>query len=253
MDIGYKTDKGLKRENNEDAFLADKNNLLFIVADGVGGHNGGEIASSIAVKEMSSYIRDKGKALKKKKTDVFSIMNEGLSRANLSIIKEASENDSLADMATTAVVLIMPNDVAYISNVGDSRAYLIREGDIIGITEDHTVANKLMREANMTEEEVEEFAMNANINPFSTITRALGSKENAEADNYSIMMKENDMFLLCSDGLYEEVSDEMILKITEESENAQTACERLAEEANRNGGHDNITAILIKIGADDHE
>lgn len=253
MDIGYITDKGIKRENNEDAFFADNGKLVFIVADGVGGHNAGEVASSIAVTEISSYIMSKEKALKKKKTDIFSIIAEGLSRANLKIIKEASENESCSDMATTAVVAVIPDDVAYISNVGDSRAYLMRDGEIIRLTEDHTVANRLMREADMTEEQIEEFGNNANINPFSTITRALGSKENAEADNYSIMMKENDMFLLCSDGLYEEVTEEKMLEISEGSSNAQAACEKLAEEANRNGGHDNITAILIKIGADDHE
>ena len=253
MDIGYITDKGRKRDNNEDSFFVDNGNLVFIVADGVGGNNAGEVASSIAVKEIGDYLRSKSKALKKKKTDVFSLMAEGLSRANIRILKEASENEMRSGMATTAVMAVIHDDVIHISNVGDSRAYIVRDGEITRITEDHTVANKLMREADMTEEEVEEFGMNANINPFSAITRALGSRDNAETDNYSIMMKENDMFLLCSDGLYEEVSDEMILKITEEEEKAQTACEKLAEEANRNGGRDNITAILIKIGADDHE
>lgn len=254
MNIGYITDVGRLRENNEDSLFVDDGQRIFIVADGVGGQNAGEIASSMAVKEISRYLKENFDDSKTGGKYIFRCIAEGIDRANERILEESSEEAAFSKMATTTVVLLIRNNTGYISNIGDSRAYLLRNGKLIRLTEDHTLANQLIRDGKLTEEEVEFLAQKQlALNMFSTITRALGDKKNVEADNFFVDIENDDIFLLCTDGLYGEVSDERIAEIVGREENMQSACEKLAEAANENGGRDNITAILIKIGVNDHE
>ncbi|MBE6020493.1 MAG: Stp1/IreP family PP2C-type Ser/Thr phosphatase [Firmicutes bacterium] len=254
MDIGFITDTGRRRDNNEDCFFTDKDNKIFIVADGVGGQNAGEIASSIAVKEISDYLKSNLDNTKTGGKYIFGCISEGINTANEKILEESFEKESFSKMATTAVVLMIRNDIAYIANVGDSRAYLLRDGKLIRLTEDHTMANQLIREGKLTEEEVEFLAQKQlALNMFSTITRALGDKNGVESDNFFVDIEEDDVFLLCTDGLYGEVTDEKMSDIIVNEPDAQKACEKLVEEANENGGRDNITAIIIKIGDMNHE
>lgn len=254
MDIGYITDKGKLRDNNEDCFFSDENRRLFIVADGVGGQNAGEIASNLAVKEISGYLRENFDDTRTGGKYIFECITEGINRANRRILEESSEKASFAKMATTAVVMMIINDIAYIANIGDSRAYLLRDGTLIRLTEDHTMANQLIREGKLTEEEVEFLAQKQlALNMFSTITRALGDKDGVESDNFFVDIEENDIFLMCTDGLYGEVPDSRMAEIILEEDSAQKACEELVREANSSGGRDNITAIIIKIGEENHE
>lgn len=254
MDIGYITDKGKIRENNEDSCLADESLRVFIVADGVGGQNAGEIASGIAIEEISGYLKENFNEKRSSGRYIFRCINEGMKRANEKIISKSLEDESFSKMATTAVVLMIRKGVAYISNIGDSRAYLLRDGRLKKLTEDHTMANKLVREGKLTEEEVEFLAQKQLVlNMFSTITRALGDVSGVEADNFTIKIEADDQFILCTDGLYGEVEDEKIAEIVLDADTAQDACGRLAEAANANGGRDNITAIIIKIGVGDYE
>ncbi|MDO4482435.1 MAG: Stp1/IreP family PP2C-type Ser/Thr phosphatase [Bacillota bacterium] len=254
MEIGYITDKGMLRDNNEDSFFVDSERRLFIVADGVGGQNAGEIASSLAVKEISGYIGENFDRAGTGGKYIFECISGGIKRANDKILEESSGKASFAKMATTAVVMMMVNDTSYIANIGDSRAYLLRDGIMIKLTEDHTMANQLIREGKLTEEEVEFLAQKQlALNMFSTITRALGDKDGVEADEFFIDMEENDIFLMCTDGLYGEVPDDRMAEIILGEVSPQNACEELVREANRSGGRDNITAIIIKIGEENHE
>lgn len=254
MDIGYITDKGMLRDNNEDSFFLDEEKKLFIVADGVGGQNAGEIASSLAVKEISGYIKENFDRTRTGGKYIFECISEGINRANGKILEESSGKAAFAKMATTTVVMMIVNNTAYIANIGDSRAYLLRDGVMIKLTEDHTMANQLIREGKLTEEEVEFLAQKQlALNMFSTITRALGDKEGVEADEFFVDIEENDIFLLCTDGLYGEVPDGIMSEIILGEDNPQNACDELVREANRSGGRDNITAIIIKIGEENHE
>ncbi len=254
MNIGYITDKGKSRDNNEDSYYVNEDFGLFIAADGVGGQNAGEIASRLAVETISSFLIEKCESGNLSGNYIFKCINSAVNEANARILEKSMEKPEYFKMATTAVIVMLRGEKAYIGNIGDSRAYLIRNGRIIRITEDHTMANQLIREGRLTEEEVEFLAQKQlALNMFCTITRALGDENGAEADNFFIEIQKNDIFLLCSDGLYGEVSDDDIADTIINAESIQRACEQLAEKANENGGRDNITAIIIEIGEKYHE
>lgn len=249
MEIGAWSDKGRIRENNEDSFFAEKDGSIFIVADGVGGQNAGEVASGIAVSEISGYFNQNRDMLKKGSRYVFECVEKGMLLANEKILERSEEKEEFSKMATTAVIVVIRGSCAYISNVGDSRAYLAREGQLIKLTEDHTMANQLIREGRLTEEEVQFMAQKQiALNMFSTITKALGDNEKVEPDHFLVELEEDDILLLCTDGLYNEVSGEEILEILQKEKDMGSACKVLVDKANEAGGRDNITVITIRIG-----
>jgi serine/threonine protein phosphatase PrpC len=238
------TDKGLSRKNNEDRFYTDSDLGLFIVADGMGGRSAGEVASRMAVEVLSDYIinpcsggeppigpPDSGRS------DASNKLVSGIRLANQDICEAAKNNPSWLGMGTTIVAALADGDKLSIAHAGDSRAYLVRSGTISQLTNDHSVVAEQVRMGLMSREE----AAGSGIR--NIITRALGQDEALKIDVTEIDIVHEDRLLLCSDGLSTMVADEETLMIMASADLPESACTRLVDEANNNGGKDNITVI----------
>ncbi len=231
------TDTGRVRSINEDyAFVSErpigKLPNLFVVADGMGGHNAGERASSYAVEVLLNNIR------KSKERNPIKVLRYAMEYANDSVYQEAMTKEGCRGMGTTMVAATILKDTLYIANVGDSRLYVIGKG-IRQITRDHSLVEEMVRMGKLTEEE------GRNHPDKNIITRAVGVKETVAVDCFEEKIGTRDVILLCSDGLTNMVSDEQIQQIIKTEKNLQKAAELLVETANRNGGRDNITVLLI--------
>ncbi|MDN5331113.1 MAG: family protein phosphatase [Tepidanaerobacteraceae bacterium] len=238
-----KSDRGRVRPNNEDAFYIpeDMNEpLLFIVADGMGGHNAGEVASRLAVEEISSYIKTKYDA-KSFQDDVALLIKEAFMAANEKIYKTSLESAEWAGMGTTATLALFKDGRVYIGHVGDSRAYMLRSGHLRQLTKDHSLVWQLMEEGRLTAQEIKYHPMR------NVITRALGVDDKVDVDISDYEYKSGDIFLLCSDGLTNMLDDERIKEIILSADSVEAAAERLVQAANNLGGHDNITVELILV------
>ena len=218
---------GKVRKKNEDSFKTGK--CYAIVADGMGGHNKGETASKMAVETIS-------KELAKKKALVMAF-----EKANKEIYNKAQKEDAYQGMGTTAVACMWEENVAYIANVGDSRGYLLRGNKLKQITKDHSLVQQMVDRGEITRNEAEK-RPDKNI-----ILRALGAEENINVDMFEINLFNDDMILLCTDGLTGCVKDKDIEKILRDEKNLQNALDLLVEKANKHGGEDNITAVLLKF------
>ncbi|MBR2590786.1 MAG: Stp1/IreP family PP2C-type Ser/Thr phosphatase [Clostridia bacterium] len=238
MKLAGITDIGKVRQNNEDnlAFNELENAAYFIVCDGMGGVEGGEIASEIAVKTISEQIENAFSS-KMKPAAIERMLISAVTAANYKIYEYAQNND-LQGMGTTAVTAVLKDDTLIIAYDGDSRAYLI-DGNIEQITTDHTYVNELYRLGEITHEEMQ-------IDPRKNIiTRALGVSEEIETETLMLDVAPGAKILLCSDGLTNCLSDEAICDIVMSNE-IEKAAELLIEKANENGGIDNITVGLIE-------
>jgi serine/threonine protein phosphatase PrpC len=236
-----KSDVGKVRLNNEDAFYLprqDKFPELYVVADGMGGHQGGEIASKIAVKEVASYINghlsEDCDTLKVK-----IIMESSIVNANSEIYSLSLENHELSGMGTTITMALFHNGRLYIGHVGDSRAYRIRGSDIEQLTKDHSLVWQLAEEGRITMEETKTHPMK------NVITKALGTDEFIAPDILEFDLENDDIIILCSDGLTNMLNNDNIKNIVCSLEPEQAA-QKLIEEANLRGGEDNITVGIIK-------
>lgn len=239
--VGFKTDKGKKRDRNEDSLFVMPQEDIYIVADGVGGQNSGELASSMAVKSIAEYIKAEPLHDIEDEEELKGYFLECMKNANQTIFQAAQLSVENAGMATTVVLLHLKNEYAYIVNVGDSRAYICRDGQISQITEDHTYVNELVKGGSITREQAE-------IHPQKNmITRALGGEEKILPDFYRLETLKNDIIILCTDGLSGELSSEEICSMAAASNSMSTLSKRLVQQANRNGGNDNITVICLKI------
>lgn len=235
----WETNKGLMRENNEDNLIVEESDRynLYAVADGMGGHKAGEVASTIAIETIREIFK------KSSKTEEFkapSFIIKSIEAANKKVREEALCKEECAGMGTTitmAVIDLMYN-VAYIANVGDSRAYLVKKDEIIQITEDHTYVHELLKDGKITLEEAKHHPKR------NVITRAVGSEEYVQADIFEIELSNNDVILLCTDGLTTHLTDEKILSIINEY-GCSESVQRLIKLANDNGGTDNITIIIV--------
>lgn len=226
--FGSLTDVGRVRAANEDALLADEQRSLFVVADGMGGHNAGEVASATALEVLVSRV------------DAGTSLAEATSEANTTILTKASGDADLAGMGTTlTAVTIRDGRTAIFAHVGDSRAYLLRGGDLTQITEDHSVVEELVRDGRLTPEDAETHPHR------SILTRALGVEDHVEVDAYEVDLLPGDRLMLCSDGLTSMVRDPVISAALRRERNSQRAAEALVDLANRAGGSDNITVIVI--------
>lgn len=253
-----KSDTGLKRTVNQDSFFASeicRGVFLGLVCDGMGGTNGGNVASAIATDVFVSYVSEKVKKLfseKEKNTKRFDyevpqIIVSAVNFANKSVYDLGASDPKLYGMGTTLVAALIINDVAYICNIGDSRLYRIGEKSITQITRDHSFVRYLIDSGRMTEEEA------AISNSKNIITRAIGTDECVDTDIFKIILAGDgkEHLLLCSDGLTNYISDNEILTIVNETD-SQTKqdiikkVEALINKANENGGGDNITVILVK-------
>lgn len=239
--IGFKTDRGKKRANNEDSLFLMPEENIYMVADGVGGHNSGEIASMTAVKTIAQYIKTNKIQEDPDSNGVKRYFLKCMEEANELIFNMAKDDPKLAGMATTVVMVYLNKGNAYFANVGDSRAYLVRDKDIKQITEDHTYVNELLKEGSITKEEAEAHPQK------NMITRALGGEIIVLPDFYQLETNKDDIIILCSDGLYSEVCHEEILSKVKAADSMSTLSTDLVELANINGGNDNITIICIKI------
>ncbi len=239
------TDKGILREKNEDAFIIDRSINFAAVADGMGGHKGGEIASNMAVdiicKRLNSYIKKEAKPeiIIKTHSKETSLLLSAVYYANTQIFIKAQEEETKG-MGTTLTSVFLNNSIASFVHIGDSRAYIIRQKNIIQITDDDSFVMEQYRAGNITLEE----AMNS---PFKNVlTKALGTKK----DNSYFVKEEKiiagDIILLSSDGLTKMLTDREILNIIIKNQDLKKAAEELVLTANEKGGEDNITLILIK-------
>ncbi|MCX7829900.1 MAG: Stp1/IreP family PP2C-type Ser/Thr phosphatase [Acidobacteria bacterium] len=243
------TNTGIKRTNNEDAFLVEQEANLFIVADGMGGHSSGEVASKIAVETINKFFKDPN--LNEETTwpyeydDKISFLGNKLKTAiaiaNDKIQEYTKEHVESRGMGTTVVALHKTGDKIILCHVGDSRCYLLREKKLILLTSDHSWVNEQVKMGFLTESEAQR-------HPFrNVITKALGTKGEASAEVTEMNCKIGDTYLLCTDGLNSMVSDSQIETILLNKTNLKEMGDALIEAANQNGGEDNITLILVKI------
>ena len=234
------TDTGRVRNNNQDFVLCEENAVgcfpnLFIVADGMGGHNAGDMASRLCVAKVQEQIR-----ITDKKTPV-GVFEEAVKTANDSIRQCASETPEFAGMGTTMVAATVLDDVAYVVNIGDSRLYRMSE-DLRQITVDHSLVEEMVQSGEIRKDEMRTHP-NKNI-----ITRALGTDETVRPDCFEIHVRQGDVLLLCSDGLTNMLEDSEMEEILRENKNdLEQAGRTLVERANEAGGKDNISVILVRL------
>ncbi|MBR1740644.1 MAG: Stp1/IreP family PP2C-type Ser/Thr phosphatase [Lachnospiraceae bacterium] len=238
-----KTDVGKKRTMNQDFLFCSTEAVgsfqnLFIVADGMGGHKAGDHASKLCVEEVVKTIRDS-----EHKTPI-TIYTQAVDTANSRVYEEAEEYIEYEGMGTTFVSCTIDRGTMYAANIGDSRLYLLR-GHIEQITEDHSLVYELVKNGRITESEAR-FHPQKNI-----ITRALGTDEEVSADYYEKKLEVGDIVLLCSDGLSNMLDNEEMEYVLKHSKNIEAATETLVDKANKNGGEDNISVIVIKIENED--
>lgn len=239
---------GMKRNHNEDAFLVLADEHLYCVADGMGGHASGEIASRIAIDELEDFYRrtskdadltwpfkmDRGRNYEENR------LATAIKLANARIYEAASSEANYRGMGTTIVSLHFAEDGVYIGHVGDSRAYCLRDGALRQMTEDHSLLNDYLKAKKLTAEEIDAFPHK------NVIVRALGMKDTVQVDIEHFQATDGDLFLLCSDGLSGMVHDDALMAAVTASADLHATCTQLIELANAAGGNDNITCILVR-------
>jgi serine/threonine protein phosphatase PrpC len=250
MRIRYaaKTDVGMKRTHNEDYFSLMEDEQLFVVADGMGGHSSGEVASRMAAETVSEfYQRTKDEDATwpyKMDRNLSYIENRlacGIKLANYKIYEAASKDIRFKGMGTTVVTTLISGNKIYIAHVGDSRCYRIRQGLIDQLTRDHSLLEDYKdAKPDMTEEEERNFPHK------NVITRALGMRETVQVDIHTHDVEDGDMFLLCSDGLSGMVNDDQLLATIKSAPNLEHLVAELVDQANRAGGTDNITTLVLE-------
>jgi len=234
------TDIGEKRRINQDYVFCEVNSIgnlpnLFIVADGMGGHNAGDYASRFCVEFFTEHIRNSDI------TSPIALIEEAITVTNDKLYEKSKQQADYEGMGTTFVAATICDNVMYVANIGDSRLYVI-SNEIIQITEDHSLVQAMVKTGELDKDEAKSHP-NKNI-----ITRALGTNETAQPDFFEVELDEGDIVLLCSDGLTNMLNDETIEKIIRENaDNLQAATEILVKQANENGGKDNITVIIVKV------
>lgn len=248
LEIGSKTDAGRVRENNEDSFASEPDISLFVVSDGMGGAEHGEVASAVAVAALTRHCRD---ALSDpnlplegpphpKLTPVTNRLLSAVRCAHNAVYKLAASDPALQGMGATIVAAWVQGETLSLAHVGDSRAYRLRSGKIEQLTQDHSLVAEQVRMGLLTSEQA------ATSDLQTVLTRALGHSSNIEVDAQEFAILNNDTFLLCSDGLSRMVPDPLLAGAIEDSLGLQAASDRLIELANQAGGEDNITAILVR-------
>ena len=236
-----KSDKGKVREINEDYFYISTSLdevQLYILADGMGGYNGGEIASSLAVQTAKNYIENNFKETEKDKDSIIQLLGSSMEYANMIVYEKAKENPELQGMGTTLEICLIYNNKVYIGHVGDSRIYRIRKDFIRKLTQDHSYVQKLVKEGTITKEQAEHHPQK------NMLMKALGCNAFVEPD---VMVKgflKDDILIMCSDGLSNLVGQETIYEMA--SQNIEQATKDLVKLANDRGGYDNITVVIIK-------
>ena len=244
MEVYFQSDIGKRRKSNQDytaTFTNQKNQLLALLADGMGGHQAGDIASRQAVEEIgiaweATTIDDSEKAVQ--------WFLQHIQQTNQRIFEKGQSQPTLSGMGTTLEVVTLLDNHLALAHVGDSRIYLFREQRLIALTEDHSLVNALLKSGEITQE------MAQNHPRKNIITRSLGMPGSLEVDVAIHRIEDHDQLLLCSDGLTNMVSEPKITQILLEAASLQDASQRLIDEANAKGGLDNITVLLIDVGGE---
>jgi protein phosphatase len=234
--VGLVSDVGLKRKLNEDcaSYLEKEEFKVYVVADGMGGHNAGEVASEMAVKRIINYIDEKYSSSK-----INNLLAEAIEKVNIDIFNYSNTNESLSGMGTTVTASFITKDFVHIANVGDSSCFGIRKNEIIKITKDHSLVQELVDMGSISEKEAEKHPKK------NIITRALGTGSSVCVDIFELENKEYDLYLLCSDGLTNELTKEEILQVIMEEDDYVKIANKLVYLANEKGGRDNITVLLF--------
>lgn len=247
--VSGQTHVGMKRNHNEDNLLLLPEERLFVVADGMGGHSSGEVASKIAVEEVAEFFRMTSQDLEitwpykmdKQKNYDENRLATGVKLANMRIFEKASSDSKFKGMGTTIVTIFFAKDTEVIvGHVGDSRVYYFRENQLRQITEDHSLLNDYLKAKKLTPEEIEAFPHK------NVIVRALGMKDTVNVDINRVEPKDGDIYLLCSDGLSGMVPDKQMEQILQNQPDLDKACAQLIDAANANGGNDNVTCVLAQ-------
>lgn len=237
IQVGWATDVGKRRDHNEDActtFVTDDGRTVCVVADGMGGHLAGEVASDLAIQVLS-------RELKAPAGDPAAALRSAIERANREIWEAAQRDPAKAGMGSTIVVALLSGDEAYLANAGDSPAYLVRDGAAEQLTRDHGLVAEQVEAGILTPEDAEH-------HPFRHIlTRCLGVEEQVEAEVYPARaLQPGDLLVLCSDGLTEHVSKQEVAQYATDDDPAAVA-QGLVDLANARGGHDNITVVVARV------
>jgi PPM family protein phosphatase len=226
------TDPGRTRRHNEDAYVIDP--PLFAIADGMGGAQAGEVASRLATAALKEGGADGGGGERR--------IADLIQQANRRVYDRSSSDPNTSGMGTTITVALVEDDRVAFGHVGDSRAYLIRDAQMEQLTEDHSLVNELLKTGKLSREEAETHPQR------SVITRALGTDPDVDVDTFSVRAESGDLFLLCSDGLTDMVSEDSILDVVERNrDDIEGALRALVKAANRGGGQDNITVVAFEI------
>lgn len=233
------TDVGKERSMNQDFVFASTDPIgnlpnLFVVADGMGGHKAGDYASKEGVGMVISHIQ---------KDDDFNpikLIRLAMESANQEIYQEAKTQEGMEGMGTTMVVATIIDHYMYVANVGDSRLYVINETSIHQVTRDHSLVEEMVRSGGISKEEAKHHSQK------NVITRAIGGDLKVNVDFFDVKLKEEDVILLCSDGLYNMVEEEEMKRLVNSQKELSTIGEQLIQEANKNGGLDNIGLVLIR-------
>ncbi len=242
MEYGAATDTGIVREKNEDNYSVDTDSRVYIVADGVGGHLAGEIASYIAVRTIQEYLTTHNPSNHQTPK---AVILASIDAAHEAILAAAGGSDNNIRMGTTVVLLWIPtpSHTAWVAHVGDSRAYLYRGDRLRILTEDHTLLLQAKRDGVLPE--------NPSLwPPKQALSQALGASDRIEPDARELDLKSGDQILLCTDGLTDMVTEKEILALLRRGDSPQNTCDELIRTAIANGGKDNITALIIPIDGD---
>lgn len=238
--VGYDTNMGVMRNKNEDAYYIMDEQKVYMVADGVGGNNSGEVASKTSVEFISRHLSQNPIDPLWDEDNIRDYFIDAIVSTNRMILEKANAAKDTQGMATTLVLAYLKKDKCLIFNIGDSRAYLFHEGKLIQITEDHSFVNTLVKIGTITKEQ-------GRVHPKKNIiTRALGAEPDIDVDFFSVKVEKGDIIVLSTDGLHGEIGDETIEEIVEKEKDMQRLCNRLVFKANLQGGSDNITVVCLQ-------
>ncbi len=238
LNFAGSTDQGCVRSVNQDSYHIDEEGRFFIVADGMGGHAGGQEASKIAAEAIKTYLSNHWQDAQASPE----LLEEAFMKANAAILDDQEEHPERSDMGTTAVVVLFRKEQPWCANVGDSRLYRLRQQDLEQITEDQTWVAQAVRRNALTPEQ-------ARVHPWRhVLSQCLGREDMGEVDILPFDVQAGDRLLLCSDGLTEELSDSLITPLLDSGDDCEPIAQELVNAAKDKGGRDNITVVIVTVG-----